>query len=48
MDLGTPDLVLTLPAFDVPATGVVSYQIVTVANPLDKGRLGARGDAGAG
>ncbi|MEO8315710.1 MAG: redoxin family protein [Pseudomonadota bacterium] len=34
--LGQPDLVLTLPAYDVPATGVVSYQYVTVANPLDK------------
>lgn len=34
--LGKPDLVLSLPAFDVPATGVVQYQYVTVANPLDK------------
>ena len=34
--LGKPDLVLTLPAFAVPATGVVAYQYVTVANPLDK------------
>ncbi|MEO6079947.1 MAG: redoxin family protein [Steroidobacteraceae bacterium] len=34
--LGKPDLVLTLPAFQVPATGVVSYQYQTVANPLDK------------
>jgi hypothetical protein len=34
--LGEPDLVLTLPAFEVPATGVVSYQYPTVVNPLDK------------
>jgi mono/diheme cytochrome c family protein/peroxiredoxin len=34
--LGEPDLVLTLPAFEVPATGVVNYQMVTVANPLNK------------
>jgi hypothetical protein len=34
--LGKPDLVVTLPAFDVPATGVVNYQYFTVANPLDK------------
>jgi peroxiredoxin len=34
--LGKPDLILTLPAFDVPATGVVNYQYFTVANPLDK------------
>jgi hypothetical protein len=34
--LGQPDLVLTLPAYEVPATGVVSYQYVSVANPLDK------------
>jgi len=32
--LGEPDLVLTLPAFSVPATGVVNYQHPTVANPL--------------
>jgi hypothetical protein len=34
--LGEPDLVLTLPAYEVPATGVVNYQMVTVANPLNK------------
>jgi hypothetical protein len=34
--LGKPDLILALPPFEVPATGVVSYQYVTVANPLDK------------
>jgi hypothetical protein len=34
--LGEPDLVLTLPAFEVPATGVVNYQHPTVVNPLDR------------
>jgi hypothetical protein len=33
--LGKPDLVVTLPAIDVPATGVVDYQYPWVANPLD-------------
>lgn len=35
-DLGDPDLIVELPAFDVPATGVVDYQNFEVANPLDK------------
>jgi len=35
-DLGEPDLIVELPAFDVPATGVVDYQNFEVANPLDK------------
>jgi len=33
--LGEPDLVVTLPPFAVPATGVVDYQHPVVANPLD-------------
>jgi peroxiredoxin len=33
--LGTPDLIVKTPAFNVPATGIVDYQHVTVANPLD-------------
>jgi len=33
--LGEPDLIVTLPAFQVPATGVVDYQHPVVANPLD-------------
>ena len=33
--LGEPDLVLDIPAFDVPATGVVEYQYQRVLNPLD-------------
>lgn len=35
-ELGTPDLVLELPAFTVPATGTLDYQILTVDNPLDR------------
>ena len=34
--LGEPDLVLELPAFDVPATGVIPYQDVRVKNPIGK------------
>jgi hypothetical protein len=37
-ELGTPDLVLTLPSFKVPASGVVDYQNPTVVNPLTEGR----------
>jgi AhpC/TSA family len=33
--LGEPDLVITLPPFEVPATGVVAYQYPYVPNPLD-------------
>jgi hypothetical protein len=33
-NLGQPDLVLTLPAFDVPNTGTVEYQNMRVANPF--------------
>jgi peroxiredoxin len=33
--LGKPDVVLTLPPFNVPATGVIAYQDVRVENPLD-------------
>ncbi|MEZ5938207.1 MAG: hypothetical protein R3C52_08300 [Hyphomonadaceae bacterium] len=36
--LGKPDLVLTLPKFDVPAAGVVDYQYPAVANPLTQTR----------
>ncbi len=34
--LGKPDLVLTMPKFDVPATGVLEYQHPYVKNPLDR------------
>lgn len=34
-ELGEPDLVVELPAFTVPATGTLDYQILTVENPLD-------------
>ncbi len=37
-DLGEPDLVITLPAYKVPASGVVDYQNPTVDNPLTEGR----------
>jgi hypothetical protein len=33
--LGPPDLVVELPKFEVPATGVIPYQMWTVENPLD-------------
>lgn len=35
--LGEPDLVIELPPFEVPASGVVDYQFPAVANPLDEG-----------
>jgi len=35
--LGEPDLMLEVPAFDVPATGVVDYQYPVLVNPLDHG-----------
>jgi hypothetical protein len=33
---GTPDLIVEVPAFEVPATGVVDYQYVRAKNPLDR------------
>ncbi len=33
---GEPDLVVEIPAFEVPATGVVDYKYPRVANPLGK------------
>ena len=33
--IGEPDLIIDIPAFDVPATGVVEYQYQRVVNPLD-------------
>jgi hypothetical protein len=35
--LGEPDLMLEVPAFEVPATGVVDYQYPVLVNPLDHG-----------
>ncbi|WP_084420072.1 redoxin family protein [Henriciella litoralis] len=32
--LGEPDLILTLPAYDVPANGIIDYDYPVVANPL--------------
>ena len=34
--MGEPDVVIDIPAFDVPATGVVEYQYQRVRNPLDR------------
>lgn len=34
--LGEPDLVVDIPAFDIPEAGVVDYQFPVVANPLDE------------
>lgn len=34
--LGKPDLIVDIPAFEVPATGTVDYQFPSVANPYDK------------
>jgi hypothetical protein len=36
--LGEPDLVVDIPAYDVPAAGVVDYQIPAVKSPLIKGK----------
>jgi hypothetical protein len=36
--LGKPDLVLDVPTFTIPASGVVDYQHPWVANPLTEGR----------
>jgi len=35
-ELGEPDLIVDLPAFSVPATGTLDYQILSVDNPLDR------------
>lgn len=34
-ELGTPDLIVDLPAFNAPATGTVDYQFFEADNPLD-------------
>ncbi len=34
--MGKPDLIVEVPAFLVPATGVVTYQYPTARNPLDR------------
>jgi mono/diheme cytochrome c family protein len=36
--LGQPDLVINVPAYTIPASGVVEYQFPTAANPLTEGR----------
>ena len=36
--LGKPDLIIDIPAYTVPASGVVQYQYPTAPNPLTEGR----------
>lgn len=36
--LGKPDLVIEIPAYKIPASGVVDYQYPVMDNPLTKGR----------
>lgn len=36
--LGKPDLIVDIPPYTVPATGVVDYQYPTVPNPLKEGK----------
>ena len=36
--LGEPDLVVSIPAYDVPAAGVVDYQIPAIKSPLTEGK----------
>lgn len=36
--LGKPDLVVDIPSYDVPAAGVVDYQMPVVKNPMTEGK----------
>lgn len=36
--LGKPDLVVDIPSYDIPASGVVDYQTPAVASPLKEGK----------
>jgi hypothetical protein len=36
--LGKPDLIVDIPAYDVPAAGIVDYQMPAVASPLTEGK----------
>ncbi len=36
--LGKPDLVVDIPSYDIPAAGIVDYQMPAVASPLKEGR----------
>src|SRR6185503_6884343 len=36
--LGKPDLVVDIPSYDIPASGVVDYQMPAVASPLKQGK----------
>src|SRR5690606_26206817 len=35
-EMGEPDIVIDIPAADVPATGVVDYKYINVKNPHDR------------
>jgi hypothetical protein len=37
-ELGAPDLVLDIPAYTIPASGIVQYQRPVISNPLKEGR----------
>lgn len=37
-ELGSPDLIVTMPEYKIPASGVVDYQYPVVKNPLSEGR----------
>ncbi len=37
-ELGTPDFIITLPAAEIPASGIVDYQNPRVANTMPEGR----------
>ena len=34
--LGEPDLIITAPSYDIPASGVIDYEFPVVKNPLDR------------
>lgn len=36
--LGKPDLVVEIPSYEIPASGVVDYQVPVVASPLKEGK----------
>jgi hypothetical protein len=36
--LGKPDLVMNIPSYDIPASGVVDYQMPALASPLKEGK----------
>lgn len=36
--LGEPDLVVDIPAYTIPASGIIEYQLPAMANPLEEGK----------